>query len=1085
MIRGIVGFSIERPGLVAGIAAALALLGVSAARNLAKDALPDIGETQVIVYSEWDRAPSLLENQVTYPIVTRLMSVPQIKTVRGLTDFGRSFVYAVFEDGTDAYWARNAVQQYLTEVASSLPGGVKTRIGPDATGLGWIFQYVVTDSSRHRDLAELRSVQDWYIRFHLRSVPGVAEVATVGGFERQYQVALDPARMRAAGLSIRQVCEAVRAGNAETSGRVLEAAGAEYMIRGRGYAKTPDDIAAIPVPGTRLRIRDLGAVSFGPEMRRGAADLNGSGEAVSGIVVMRERANALETIRLVKRKLAEIQPGLPEGVEVRPIYDRSTLIEAAVSSLETTLVEVVLAVVLVIILFLGFVPAALIPALTIPAALLLVIAIFRPLGISLNLMSLGGLAIGAGALVDASIVVVEQAQKRLEEWQHTGRGRCRDAIAGAVLEVARPAFFALMVTAVAFLPVLALDGRDGRLFHPLAWAKSLTMAAGALLAITLDPALRLWLARIDRGRPVKPEQEHLLSGFLIRCYEPVVRFTLRHKRAVLATAALALICTVPAALRLGSELMPGIEEGTILYMPSTAPGISIGEATRLLRVTDRILKSFPEVEAVLGKAGGASTATDPAPLSMLETIVVLKPRKQWRAVPRWYSGWAPAWLASLLGHLWPDRIGEPELIAEMDATLHLPGVSNSWTMPVRGRIDMLSTGLRSAIGVKVSGPDSAGLDQLGARIASVLREMPDTRSAFAERNNSGRYIDIQWDREELGRHGLSIAEAQESVDQSIGGDPVTTIVDGRAQYSVNVRYARDFRSDPEALRSVVVTSADGSRQLPLGQAASVSFVDGPSMIRDEDGLLTSYVYVDTRASDTRSWIGRAQELLARRISVPAGYNIAWSGEYEEYERSRQRIEWVAPLTILLVCGLIFANLRSAVQTGIVLLAVPFSCIGAVWILYLTGYHLSLPVWTGLIALVGVDAQTGVFMLLYLDLAWTAAVRDNRLRDGPDVTEAIVQGAARRIRPKFMTVATMFIGLAPILLANGTGSGVMKRIAAPVLGGLATSFVMELLVYPVLYAIWKTQGRGEDEGAGVAKSGRYLGVSAGLESSLRD
>jgi len=1057
VIRSIVRFSIERPALVAGIAAALCFFGLSAALQLPKDALPEIDETQVIVYSEWDRDPSLLENQVTYPIVMRLMSVPHIKAVRGISDFGRSFVYAVFEDGTDLYWARNAVQQYLAGLTSEIPAGVKTRIGPDATGLGWVFQYVVADPSGRRSLAELRSVQDWYIRFHLRAVQGVAEVATVGGFERQYQVAIDPVRLRAAGVSIQQVAEAVRAGNQETGGRVLETAGVEYMIRGHGYAESADDIAGIAIPGTKLRVRDLGTVAPGPELRRGVADWNGSGEAVSGIVVMRERANALETIRQVKRKLEEIKPGLPDGVEVRAVYDRSVLVERAVSGLKTTLVEVVLAVVLVIVLFLGFSPAALIPIVTIPTALLLVVAVFRPLGITLNLMSLGGLAIGAGALVDASIIVVEQAQKRIEEWQHTGQGSHRYAIVGAVTEVTRPAFFALMVTSVAFLPVLALDGRDGRLFHPLAWAKSLTMAAGALLAVTLDPALRLWLAPLDQKRNVKPERNHLLSGLLMRGYEPVVRFCLRHRRATLALPVVLLVATVPAALQIGRELIPGIEEGTLLYMPSTSPGVSIGGATRLLRATDRIIKSFPEVEAVLGKAGSASTATDPAPLSMLETIVVLRPREQWRVVPRWYSRWSPEWVAALLRHIWPDRMTEAELAAQVDAALHLPGVSNSWTTPVRGRIDMLSTGLRSAIGLKVSGSDSAGIEQLSARVASVLRGMPETRSAFAERNNSGRYIDIDWNRGELARQGISMEEAQQSVERSIGGEVATTVVDGRARYSVNVRYARDFRSDLDALRSVLVASADGSRQFPLGQAASVRFADGPSMIRDENGLLTSYIYVDVRGNDTQSFIGRAQRLLAERVAVPAGYNISWSGEYEQSERTRQRLRWVVPFTVLLVCGLIFSNTRSLVQTGIVLLAVPFSCIGAIWMLYLAGYQLSLPVWIGLIALVGVDAQTGVFMLLYLDLAWSAAASQGRLRNKRDYLEAIVQGAARRIRPKFMTAATMFIGLIPILLADGTGSGVMKRIAAPVIGGLATSVLMELIVYPVLYAMWKTAG----------------------------
>ena len=1054
MIQGLVQFSMKRPAIVTGIASALCLFGASSALQLPKDALPEIGETQVIVYSEWDRDPSFLENQVTYPIVTRLMSAPHIKTVRGISDFGRSFVYAVFEEGTDLYWARNTIQLYLADLSSTLPPGVKTRIGPDATGLGWVFQYVVVDRSGRRDVAELRAVQDWYISFHLRDVQGVAEVATVGGFEREYQVTVDPVLLRAAGVSIQQVSEAVRAGNKETSGRVLEAAGVEYMIRGHGYAGVADDIADISIPGTKLRVRELGTVALGPAIRRGTADWNGSGEVVSGIVVMRQESNALETIRLVKRKLEKIKPGLPEGVEVRAIYDRSVLVERAVRDLGITLAEVVLTVVLVIVLFLGLSPAVFIPIVTIPAALLFAVTVFQPLGITLNLMSMGGLAIGAGGLVDASIIVIEQAQKRLEERQQNGRGSQRHVLFSAIVEVTRPAFLALMATSVAFFPVLALEGPDGRLFHPLAWAKSLTMAAGAILAVTLVPALRLWLAPLDRERRIKTERDHWLSGLLIRCYEPTVRFCLRHQAAVLILAAVALVTTIPAALQLSSELMPGIDEGALLYMPSTAPGISIGEAVRLSRTTDRIIKSFPEVEAVLGKAGSASTATDPAPLSMLETIVVLKPRDQWPVVPRWFSGWSPEWVVSLLRPIWPDRMTEGELAARMDAALRLPGISNSWTMPVRGRMDMLATGLRSTIGLKVSGPSAAGIEQLSGRVAAILREMPETRSAFAEQNNGGRYIDINWDRGELARQGLSMEDAQQSVERSIGGEVVTTVVDGRARYSVNVRYARDFRSDLEELRSVVVASLDGTKQFPLKQAASVTFVDGPSMIRDENGLLTSYVFVDV-GGDDRSFIRRAHQLLTQRVTVPAGYNITWSGEYEQSERTRHRLQWVVPLTVLLVCGLIFWNTRSLVQTGIVFLAVPFSCIGAIWILNFAGYQLSLPVWIGLIALIGIDAQTGVFMLLYLDLACSAAAAEGSLRNKQDYVEAIVQGAARRIRPKFMTVATMFIGLVPIVVAGGIGSGVMKRIAAPVIGGMATSFLMELLVYPVLYALWKT------------------------------
>jgi copper/silver efflux system protein len=1071
MIERTLAFSLRRPGLVAALACLAALWGWRTARTLPQDALPELGDPQVIVLSRWDRSADLVEDQVTYPLVTRLMGSPRVKTVRGVSDFGYSYVYVIFEDGTDLYWARSRTQELLAAAAVDLPAGVKTVLGPDATGLGWVFQYAVTDQAGKRSLAELRSIQDWYLRYHLRSVPGVAEVAAVGGFEQQYQVAVDPVLLKSYGLSIGKVVEAVRKGNSETGGRLLEASGTEYMIRGRGYARTTDDIANIVVAGrpdgSGVRVGDVARVGLGPEMRRGLAELDGRGETVSGIVVVRQGANAREVIRAVKAKLREIAPGLPEGVAVRPVYDRSELIDAAVGNLKSTLLEVVATVVVVVVAFLGFVPGAVIPVVTIPVALLAVLGMLGPLGVGLNIMSLGGLAIGAGALVDAGIVVVEQAQKRLEEAGSAPSWKTAEITAAAVREVARPACFALLVTAVAFLPVLALEGQDGRLFHPLAYAKSLTIMVGAVLAITFDPALRMLLARFGAARPARPEADHPISGALMRAYEPLLRRALRRKGLVFGAVALAAVATVPVALRLTSELMPPLDEGTILYMPSTAPGISIAEASRLLRTTDAILKGFPEVETVLGKAGRADTATDPAPLSMLETLVILKPKEQWPKMARWYSG-APEPAAAVLRRFWPDRISHEELVAQMDAALRLPGVANSWTMPVRGRVDMQATGIRSGLGIKVTGADVEGIERVGKRIEAILRQHPGTRSVYAERLNDGRYLDIEWDRKALARYGIGLEPAQQAVENAIGGEDVGVVIDGRARYPVNVRYLRDFRSDLDTLREVLVRADDTGLQVPLGELAAVRLRSGPSMIRDENGLLTGYVFVDPSGGDTRSYRNGADELLRQQLQVPAGYTYTWSGQYEEAERTWQRLTTVVPLTLGVICVLLYANTRSARRTALVLLAVPLSAIGAVWALWLLGYHMSVAVWVGLIALLGVDAQTGVFMLLYLDLAFRDAERNGRARSAAEVEDVVLAGAARRVRPKFMTVATMFVGLLPILLASGTGSDVMKRIAAPILGGLATSFAMELMVYPLVYHSWvKTRMPAERQMAAAA------------------
>jgi Cu(I)/Ag(I) efflux system membrane protein CusA/SilA len=1035
MIRYLVDFSCRHRGAVIGLVLVMALIGGWSALRLPCDALPDTGDRQVIVFSSWDRSPGIIEDQVTYPIVTRMMGMPGVKTVRGISDYGSSWVYVIFEDGTDRYRARTRTQEYLASALPSLPAGVKTELGPDANGLGWIFQYILTDPTGKHDPGQLRAVQDWYLRYHLRSVPGVAEVAAVGGFEPQYQVAVDPVRLRARGVSMAQVVEAVKKSNSEAGGRLLEISGAEYMIRGRGYIHATADLENVPVAGEGeravVRVRDVAAVTLGPEMRRGVADWNGWGEQVSGIIVMREGANALDVIAGVKAKIREIEPGLPAGVKLQAVYDRSIFIKSAIAGLRNTLFEIMIAVAAVILMFLGDLAAALIPIVTAPLTILIVMALFRPLGLSLNVLSIGGLALAAGALVDASIIVVEQVHKKLE------LRRSRDAasaIRRALDEICGPAFFALLVTGVAFLPVLALDGQEGRLFQPLAWAKALSMGVAAVLAITLDPALRVWLADWLPSS-VGPEARHILSAAMIRVYRPVVELALRNRRLVLASVLVAGAVTIPIWPRIGVELMPPLDEGVLLYMPSAMPGISIAEVTRLLRGTDRILKSFPEVGSVFGKAGRAMTATDPAPLSMLETLIVLKPREQWRTLPG--SG----------------RITKEQLVAEMDRALKLPGVSNSWTMPVRGRIDMLATGMRGALGLKITGPNTAGIQELGEKVQAVLKEDSATRSVFAERTGDGYYLDIDWDREELGRQGIGMEEAQVAVRNAIGGENVTEVVDGRARYPVNVRYMRDFRSDFDALKEVLVTTP-GGRHATLGQLAAIHAGKGPSMIRDEDGLLTGYVYIDAGSEDVKRYRERMAAAIAARIPMPVGYSIAWSGQYEAFERMRYRLLLIVPITLALIVLLIRFNTRSWVKTGIVMLAVPFSTIGALWTLYLLGYHMSTAVWVGMIALMGVDAQTGVFMLLYLDLSYDAARIGGRLRNATDLKQVVVEGAAMRIRPKFMTVATMTIGLLPILWSAGTGADLMKRIAAPMVGGLASSFVMELLVYPVLYMIWR-------------------------------
>ncbi len=1075
MIDRVIEWSAKYRGAVILIALAAAAAGWWSLRHVPLDAVPDLSDPQVIVYSRWDRSPDVIEDQVTSPIITSLVGAPRVKAVRGVSDFGYSFVYVIFEEGTDLYWARSRTLEYLSPVLPRLPQGATTELGPDATGLGWVFQYVLVDPSGTHSLAELRSVQDWYLRNHLKTVRGVADVASLGGYVRQYQVNVDPRRLRAYGLAVNRVVEAVRSGNSEVGGRVIEFGGAEYMVRGHGYLKSRRDLENIVLApgdqGTPIRVKDVGEVVLGPDHRRGAADLDGTGDAVSGIVIMRQGENAFDVIARVKDKIRAVETGLPGGVTVVPIYDRSELIGKSIATIRSTLIEIMLTVTVVILLFLWHIPSALIPVLTIPIAVLISFIPFRLTGLSANIMSLGGIAIAVGALVDASIVVVEQTHKKLELWQQSDRrvdyGR---VVINAFREVGAPSFFALLVISVSFLPVLTLEAQEGRLFKPLAYTKSLCMIVAAVLAITLDPALRMLFTRRERfnfnppwlrraanalmvGR-IRSEDTHPISRWLARMYRPAAIWSLRRPMVVIGAACVMLLATIPIYSRLGSEFMPPLDEGALLYMPSTMPGISIANAQKLLQATDRIIRQFPEVDRVLGKTGRAETPTDPAPLSMLETVITLKPTSAWRKVDTWYSAWAPAWAAAVFRHVTPDHISQQALVRELDDALQIPGVSNAWTMPIKARTSMQTTGMRTAVGLKITGPNLETIEAIGSRIEAVLRGVRGSRSVFAERSSGGYFLDIDWKREELARFGLSIDEAQSIVQNAIGGENVTTTVEGRERYPVNVRYMPDFRSEIGDLGRIPVPASGGQRQVLLAQLATITMATGPSMVRNEDGLLTSYVYVDLTDRDIRGYVEDAQRVLAERIELPPGTSISWSGQYEEMVRVKERLLIVVPLTLFLIVLLLYLNTRSMVRTSIILLAVPFSAIGAFWFLYLLGYNMSVGVWVGLIALLGVDAETGVFMLLYLDLAYAQAKQEGRLRDLSELRDAVMEGAVRRLRPKFMTMATMTVGLVPIMLSTGTGSDVMKRIAAPLLGGILTSFLLELIVYPPLFLIWK-------------------------------
>ncbi len=1073
MIKRIIQFSAHNRLLVVMLVTAAVAYSFYTMKNIRLDAIPDLSDTQVIVFTKWDRSPDIVEDQVTYPIISALLGAPRVKAIRGFSDFGYSYVYVIFEDGTDLYWARSRVNEYLSKIGGQLPAGVTAELGPDATGVGWVYQYALVDKSGKHSLADLRSYQDWVLRYALQSVPGVAEVAGLGGFQKQYQVTVDPVRLQAYSVGVVEIMEAIKRSNNEVGGRLIEWNGKEFMVRGRGYVKATGDLGMVVVKttkeGTPVLLRDVADIALGPQIRRGVADLNGEGDVVSGIVVMRNGENALNVIGRVKAKLDEMKASMPEGVEVVPTYDRSELIRKSIDNLKDELIMEMIIVSFVILFFLWHIPSAIVPIITIPVSVALAFIPMYFMGITSNIMSLAGIAISIGVLVDGAIVEVENAYKKLERWQEEGRhGDFHKIRLEALMEVGPSVFFSLLVIAVAFLPVFTLVDQEGRLFKPLAYTKTLVMMLAALLAVTLDPAVRMlftrmepfkarprWLATLLNGILVGkyyPEEKHPVSRVLFWLYEKPCRLVLRHPKTTIALAALIVATTVPVYLKLGHEFMPPLNEGAVLYMPTTFPGISVTEAQRLMEIQDRILRQFPEVISVHGKAGRADTSTDPAPFSMMETVVQLKPMSEWRPRERFFSSW-PKPFRVVLAHIWPEHISQEDLINEMDRALQIPGSVNAWTMPIKNRIDMLATGIRTPVGIKIFGANLDEVQRIGEDIEGILRKVPGTRSIFAERAAGGYFVDIVPKREAIARYGLTIEDVQNVIMTAIGGETISTTIEGRERYSINLRYPRDLRGDLDQLERVLVMARMG-RQVPLKELADIKLVNGPAMIRDENGMLAGYVYVDITGRDVGGYVEDAKRVVAAELKLPTGYSIVWSGQYENMLRVRERLKIVLPVTIALIFLLLYANTKSGFKALVVMLAVPFSLVGAVWLLYLLGYNISIAVWVGMIALMGLDAETGVFMLLFLDLSYDDAKRNGKLRNLSELHEAIIHGAVKRIRPKMMTVGAAVMGLMPIMWSVGSGADMMKRIAAPMVGGLFTSFAMELLVYPAIYLLWK-------------------------------
>ena len=1068
MLRRIIDWSLSNKLIVVLLTVGAVMGGAYALRATPLEALPDLSDVQVIVQADYnEQAPRIVEDQVTYPIAAEMLKVPGARTVRGYSFFGVSFVYVIFDDGTDLYWARSRVLEYLNGIKGRLPSSVSPTLGPDATGLGWVFQYALEDTTNRLDLAQLRSIQDWYLRYALTAVPGVSEVATVGGFEKQYQVDIDPAKLLAYGIPVTRVMSAIQAANNDVGAMTMELSEREYMVRGLGYLKSIGDIENVVVganaSGTPIRVAELGRVQVGPAIRRGIADLDGRGDAVGGIVVMRFGENALSTIHAVKAKLAEMERGLPAGVVVTPVYDRSSLIEEAIDTLEWKLLEEALIVAIVCVLFLFHARSALVAILTLPVGILMAFAGMRALGVGADIMSLGGIAIAIGAMIDAAIVMIENMHKHLERAVSEKGGIAEGArsfstsqlssserwaiVAQSAKEVGPPLFFSLLIITVSFLPVFALEGQEGRLFKPLAMTKTLSMAAASLLSITLVPVA---MAFFIRGRVVR-ERANPLNRLLIAAYRPVIRFVLAHRSPVILASVMALVLTWIPWKRTGSEFMPPLDEGTILFMPTTLPGIPVARARELLRQQDAIIRSFPEVAHVWGKAGRANTATDPAGLDMIETTISLKPKSEWR-----------------------QGITSEKLIAQMDSAVRLPGVTNAWTMPIKGRMDMLATGIRTAVGIKIFGPDLGELERIGRLIEDGVRMVPGTRSVFAERAVSGYYLDIDIDRAAAARHGVNVADVQAVIATAIGGMTITQTVEGRERYGVRVRYPQELRATPEQLASVLVpvahdspgvpvlprgmamTGAGGSAraaQVPLGQLATIRQVAGPMVVRTEGAVPTAWVYVDVEGRDIGGYVTEARRMVDQMVKLQPGYSIAWSGQYEYMERATERMKVVIPATLAIILLLLYFNFRSVGETLIVMLSLPFALVGGIWFIWALGYNWSVAVAIGFIALAGVAAETGVVMLIYLDHAWKAKSEAGRTPTTRDLYEAIMEGAVERVRPKMMTVVAIMAGLLPILWGNGTGASVMKRIAAPMVGGMISSTVLTLVVIPAVYSVW--------------------------------
>jgi copper/silver efflux system protein len=1012
-------------------------MGIYGLMHSPLDAIPDLSDVQVIVYTEWEgRSPDLIEDQITYPISTVFIAAPKVKFVRGESIFGKSFTYVIFQDGTDIYWARSRVIEYLNSVRGSLPEAVNPVIGPDATGVGWIYEYALIDDTGKHDLAQLRSIQDWNLRYALASVKGVSEVAPIGGFVKQYQVDLDPNALVAYNIPLSEVVSAIKMSNADVGGRVLEVATTEYFIRGRGYIKKIEDIENIVlkvVNGTPIYVKDVATVHLGGDIRRGVAELDGKGETVGGIVVMRYGENALNVIDGIKKKIEEIKPSLPEGVRIVPTYDRSDLIKRAIATLREKLIEESIVVALVCIVFLWHVRSSLVAIITLPIAIILSFIPMWWMNLTSNIMSLGGIAIAIGAMVDSAIIMIENAHKALEHFrdEHSREPnnleRVKVIIAGA-RSVGRSLFFALLVITVSFVPVFSLTAQEGRLFKPLAFTKTFSMFFASFLGVTLVPVL---MTLLIRGK-ITPEDKNPVNRFLIRGYQPLVHFVLRYRWFTLIAALVIVVLTIFPFSRLGSEFMPPLNEGTLLYMPTAVPGMSIAEATKTLQIQDRQLKKIPEAITVFGKAGQANTPTDPAPLSMFETVVALKPPSEWRKGMTW-----------------------DKLLAELNANIKTPGMANIFWMPIQTRTEMLTTGFRSVLGVKVFGPDLGGIQKLAVQIEKQLSMLPKTRSAFAERTVGGYFLDFVVNREAAARYGLKVGDVNDIIESAIGGKNITTTVEGRERYPVNTRYARDFREDIDALKRVLVATPTGA-QVPISLLADIKYKTGPPSIRSEDGKLVGFVFVDVTTSDIDGYVRKASQQLSQNIQYPAGYYTEWAGQFQYLLAAKERLKFVIPLTLLIIFVLIYINTCSVVKTGIVLLAVPFSLVGAFWLLWLLGYNMSVAVWVGLIALAGLDAETGVVMLLYLDHAWEKFRAEGRMSNIRHLHESVIEGAVGRVRPKIMTVCAILFGLLPIMWspAMQTGADVMKRIATPMIGGVVTSAILELLIYPTIYVLWR-------------------------------